>query len=412
MKLLIILATVAIGLCLGEKILFNNYKVYRVTAGNYEQIEILKQLEKSSDAYNFWTEIGLPGKDVDIMVPPHKLEDFEQMLNYNQFSFRIMVDDVQKDIDRQVIGSFKAAYGWTQYYDLDVTYQWLESLAAEHPGVVSVITIGKSFEGQDIKGVKLTFGANKPGVFLDAGIHAREWITTATATYVLNELLNSKDAAVRKLAESHEWYIFPNINPDGYRYSQKTNRLWRKTRQPFGTCYGTDANRNFAYKWMTGGASSNPCSDTFAGPTPFSEPETRAVSNFIMANSQNLAAYLSFHSYSQVLLWPYGHTSQHLDNHDDLNTIGKQTVAALAKRFGTKYDYGNIVETMYVATGGSMDWVKGTYKTPITYTYELRDTGRYGFLLPPDQIIPCGQEILDSLVAMFQAASDLGYFKN
>lgn len=59
-----------------------------------------------------------------------------------------------------------------------------------------------------------------------------------------------------------------------------------------------------------------------------------------------------------------------------------------------------------------MDWVKGTYKTPITYTYELRDTGRYGFLLPPDQIIPCGQEILDSLVAMFQAASDLGYFKN
>lgn len=70
--------------------------------------------------------------------------------------------------------------------------------------------------------LQLTFGANKPGVFLDAGIHAREWITTATATYVLNELLNSKDAAVRKLAESHEWYIFPNINPDGYRYSQKT----------------------------------------------------------------------------------------------------------------------------------------------------------------------------------------------
>lgn len=72
------------------------------------------------------------------------------------------------------------------------------------------------------------------------------------------------------------------------------------------------------FYFLAGGASSDPCSDTFAGPLPFSEPETRAISNFIIANAKTLNAYLSFHSYSQVILWPYGHTSQHLDNHDDL----------------------------------------------------------------------------------------------
>lgn len=57
-----------------------------------------------------------------------------------------------------------------------------------------------------------------------------------------------------------------------------------------------------------------------------------------------------------------------------------------------------------VATGSSMDWVKSTFGTRITYTYELRDTGRYGFLLPPEQIIPTGQETLDSLITIFEEA--------
>lgn len=58
-----------------------------------------------------------------------------------------------------------------------------------------------------------------------------------------------------------------------------------------------------------------------------------------------------------------------------------------------------------------MDWVKGTYGKPVTYTYELRDTGRYGFLLPPTQIIPTGEETMDSLIAMFKEAKARGYPK-
>lgn len=64
-----------------------------------------------------------------------------------------------------------------------------------------------------------------------------------------------------------------------------------------------------------------------------------------------------------------------------------------------------------IATGSSLDWVKAKLKLPVTFLYELRDTGRYGFLLPANQIIPNGQEVLDSLVVMFQEANKFGYPK-
>ena len=72
-----------------------------------------------------------------------------------------------------------------------------------------------------IKGVKLSFGANKPGIFIEGGIHAREWISPATVTYLINEFLTSKNSLVRKLAESYDWYIVPTFNPDGYAYTHE-----------------------------------------------------------------------------------------------------------------------------------------------------------------------------------------------
>lgn len=94
--------------------------------------------------------------------------------------------------------------------------------------------------------------------------------------------------------------------------------MWRKTRQPHAhLCYGTDANRNFDFNWMANnGASSNPCSETFAGPTPFSEPETVALANFIRQHSSKIKIYLSFHSYGQYILFPYGHTHDITPHHD------------------------------------------------------------------------------------------------
>lgn len=104
--------------------------------------------------------------------------------------------------------------------------------------------------------LKVSFKAGNPGVFLEGGIHAREWVSTATVTFILNALLTSADPRVRAMAERHDWYIFPVFNPDGYTFTHSSpqNRLWRKTLKPyvspFGfTCYGTDPNRNWGFKW-------------------------------------------------------------------------------------------------------------------------------------------------------------------
>lgn len=93
--------------------------------------------------------------------------------------------------------------------------------------------------------------------------------------------------------------------------------MWRKTRVPYGLCFGADPNRNWGYRWNTGGASSIPCSDIYAGPRPYSEPSTLAMANFVsrIADTEDLFAYISLHSFSQMILLPYGYTAAHLDNY-------------------------------------------------------------------------------------------------
>lgn len=103
-------------------------------------------------------------------------------------------------------------------------------------------------------------------IFIEANIHAREWIASATSTWILNELLHSEDLEVQYIAENVDWYILPQTNPDGYEYTRNNNRNWRKTRSPVSLiCDGVDPNRNFAHNWLmpdeTGneGASRAPC---------------------------------------------------------------------------------------------------------------------------------------------------------
>lgn len=152
-------------------------------------------------------------------------------------------------------------------------------------------------------------------IFIEANIHAREWISGATATYTLNELLRSTDPAIQAMSQTVDWHILVSANPDGYEYTHTTNRNWRKTRSVASAlCFGVDGNRNFAYNWLvadeTGnlGASTNPCSDTYAGATPFSEPETAAVEAYLARNYASFDIYLSYHSYGHYLLYPMGNT--------------------------------------------------------------------------------------------------------
>jgi len=148
---------------------------------------------------------------------------------------------------------------------------------------------------------------------------------------------------------------------------------------------------------MQGGASNQPCSDTYGGSRAFSEVETEIVSEYIKGFTSRLVFYLSLHSYSQLILLPFGHENARYPDYNKYMEIANKAAIAHRARHGTNFRHGNIVDLLYVASGGSMDWAKGTYDTKLAYTYELRDTGNFGFLLPPTQIIPSGNEFIDGL---------------
>lgn len=122
--------------------------------------------------------------------------------------------------------------------------------------------------------------------------------------------------------------------------------MWRKTRQPHPTsdCIGVDGNRNFDTYWMSNnGASSNPCSETFAGQVAFSEPETKALADYLTSIRDKFSVYLSFHSYGQWLLSPYGHTEDEFpQNYDHLQEIGSAFTTAIGNLpYGTQYVSGS-----------------------------------------------------------------------
>ncbi|KAH0947740.1 hypothetical protein HN011_000538 [Eciton burchellii] len=411
---ILVLCTI-VGVATAEIATFNNYKVFRIIPSSVAQVEALRQLDTFSDGFSFWEMPSFAGKQADIMVAPHKLSDFYEIMTQIGAPYITHIDDVQKLIDETMpkLYSRSTVFNFSDYHTLDEIYNNLDDLAQQYPNIVQIVIGGKTYEGRQIKGVKLSFKANNPGIFIEGGIHAREWISPATVMYILHQLLSSKDADVRALAESHDWYIFPSFNPDGYVYTHTNNRLWRKTRKPYTMfCIGSDPNRNWDYRWNTGGTHPNPCTEIYPGNAPFSEIETKSMSEYIKSISDKFYAYISFHSYSQLLLFPYGHTKEHLENYDDLYAIGSKSIAALKKRYGTQYVTGNIAETIYIATGSTVDYVKGTYKKPMAYTYELRDRGQNGFLLPAREIIPTGEETMDSLVAMFKAAKERGIPQN
>ncbi|XP_043502401.1 zinc carboxypeptidase-like [Polistes fuscatus] len=407
-----LLALVLVTWVSAQKASFDNYKVFGVLPRTESQLEILRQID-NHNGFSLWNDPSMVNATIDVMVSPDKLVEFYELMDVLGTPYRKFIDDVQNLIDNEIPEEqtyAKSGFNLNTYNTLADTYAYLDSLARDHPDKVEVIVAGKSYEGRQIKGVKLTFGSNNPGIVIEGGIHAREWISPATVLYLIDRFLNSDNPEVRAFAESHNWYIFPVTNPDGYVYTHTKNRLWRKTRKPYSAlCYGSDPNRNWGYRWNTGGASSNPCAETYAGTGPFSDIETKSLSEYIESISDKFFAYVSFHSYSQLLLFPYGHTKAHLENYDDLLAVGQKSITALAKRYGTAYRTGNVAETIYIATGSSVDWVKGTLRKQISYTYELRDRGRYGFILPASQIIPTGEETLDSLVALFKEAAARGY---
>ncbi|NWI91980.1 CBPA1 Carboxypeptidase, partial [Pitta sordida] len=280
-------------------------------------------------------------------------------------------------------------------------YEWLDVLVEDHPGLVSKIRIGWSYEHRPLYVLKFSTGrSHRPAIWLDTGVHSREWITQATGIWTANKIAQEygRDPRLTAVLDSMDIFLEIVSNPDGFAFTHSSNRLWRKTRSvnAGSRCVGVDPNRNWDAGFGGAGSSSNPCSETYHGPFAHSEREVKAVADFIRGHG-NVKSVISIHSYSQMLLFPYGYKTAPAPDHQEMNELAKRAVGSLAAVHGTKYTYGSIATTIYMAGGTTIDWA---YDNGVKYSFslELRDTGRHGFLLPSSQIVPTATETWPALL--------------
>jgi len=353
------------------------------------------------------------------MVAAHKVADFVDLLEIYKVEHRVLTYNYQEKIDRQNLDVKPKdispdQFDWNHYFHLETIYEWLEKQAKEYQ--LEVIDIGNSHEGIPIKGVKLVKDPNNPTIFIESGIHAREWIAPAAATYLLNELLTSNDERIKKYSNKLNWIILPVVNPDGYKYTFEKDRMWRKNRNFFGMCRGVDLNRNFPFHWNETGSSDDPCSYDYAGPEKGSENETKCIMKFIEENIEklNIKSYIALHSFSQLIMFPYGFTPDRVDNYNDLKAIGDKAAESIKQLTGKIYKSGSLYETIYPSSGGSKDWAHAIGKIPITYTFELRGApdSEDLFILPANEIHDTGKETVAAIMTIVEEADKRGYYSN
>merc|ERR1712228_833009 len=356
-------------------------------------LAVLSHLRLTS-GLDFWSE-PRPGLPADINTPPELVESLQQWLVEGGIQVSTMVEDVQQLIDETKPKARSGApMDWDDYHPHETLNQFIEGLASANDWA-RIINIGQSYEGRDMEVLAIEkAGPGAPNIWLEAGIHAREWISPAVATFIVRELVENY-AKHPDYVDKINWYFLPSANPDGYAYTWSDDRLWRKTRSETGSsagCKGVDPNRNWGFHWGESGTSSDKCSEIYPGPEAFSEIEMRNIRDFVLGLEPLPVLGHCFHSYSQLWLWPYGYAYDALpENWEEVRQLAIDASDALYQVHGTIFDPINSAD-LYPAAGASDDWYK-SLGMRYAFTTELRDTGRYGFVLPPNQIIPSGEEM-------------------
>jgi extracellular matrix protein 14 len=288
-----------------------------------------------------------------------------------------------------------------------------------------IVSIGTSYEGREILGLRIgkqqssendPLGPRKT-LLITGGVHAREWISVSSANYLAYTLITQygKKSIYTNMIDSFDWIFVPVVNPDGYEYTWTTDRLWRKNRQPtpIRFCHGIDLDRSFGFKFDQG-TPGNPCSESYAGEEAWEATESSQIRQWALnetASGTDFVALLDLHSYSQQVLYPYSYSCDaDPPTLENLQELAFDLVKAMYhSNHGGSYKAvaaceGNVainangktqrLPALESGGGSALDWFYEEVRVKFSYQIKLRDTGSYGFLLPKEQIVPTGREVV------------------
>jgi carboxypeptidase T len=309
------------------------------------------------------------------------------------------------------ISMFATAEAIAAYHSAETLEDDLRQLAESRPEIAELREIGRSVEERPIWALRIGERRATEHKLLFMGCHhAREWVSVEVP-YLLAEHLvkNAGQAPVTDWLQRGEIWVAPMVNPDGHEYSRTRDRLWRKNRRHNADgSIGVDPNRNYGYMWGTRNddiSSQVPGDDTYVGPRAFSEPETRAVRNLVAR--ELFRGVITYHSYSQLILYPWGYTEQPIPD-----AIDRATMIELAERMqqlmrnvhGATYRPLQSSQLYGIpVVGDTTDWTYGEYAIP-SFTIELRPDSPQagGFILPPEQIQPTFEENLPAALEFIE----------
>jgi len=382
-------------------------KLVRLEPLTDEHIHFLQALE-ANNTLDFWTEIIAPNRPIDVHLKNNEYDQYVSQFKQYSLPFKVLVNDLQEVIDKEEqdiaqdhlmreiqsrwLGETRANIVGT-YASYNEMVAFLEEKANADPTHIEVVNVGTTSQNRIIKAITINFNPSSTrNIWIDCGIHAREWITPTTCIWMVDKLIGdyqNNDPVIRELLNYWTVYIAPSLNPDGYEFSRTSgNRLWRKSRNvnPGSTCIGVDLNRNYPHKWMTGGASNSPCSETYAGRSAESEIETKGVVSFLKSKISTWDMYMSFHSYGQWWFTPYGYTTNLPADYNVQLKLAQDGAAAIQKVNNRRYAVGSVSRLLYIASGSTVDWAYDELKCRFSYTIELPPTqneGGTGFVLSP-----------------------------
>jgi hypothetical protein len=356
------------------------------------------------------------GDDLFALVSPRQLE------RLRADGWDVRVDAAQTALLPPGGPSRRAAPGG--YRTVGQTEEFLRGVAAAHPGVATLVDYGDSWQkaqpggepGYDLLALRITHpptatatlaqtapdglrqsatysqSSPKPVFALVAAVHARELATSELATRFINYLLagDGVDPEVTWLLDDYEVIVIPIANPDGRALADQ-GWLQRKNTNPGSEAcaqppqsedqVGVDLNRNASFEWNSGGSSDQPCYATFHGVGPASEPEEQALEALLRglfadkrgpnpgdaAPDDTPGVLISLHSYSDLVLWPWGNRETPAPNADGLQRLGRR-MAAL-----NGYTPQQSIE-LYSTSGTTDDWLYGE-RGVASFTFEVGPSG-------------------------------------
>jgi murein tripeptide amidase MpaA len=397
-----------------EEFSFVGYRLLRLFPKTQHQFDLIGKWESDDSEFDVWAKSG---EIVTVLVSPKAYIKYQLNFRSIDLSYVIVDENIQNKIEEQkqsirkntkadnnIVGKF------ARYPEI---LNFIETTKNENKDLVSTLSIGKTYENRDLRVIVLKTNTSQRNVWIDCGIHAREWITPSTCIYFIDKLIRdyrSGNPAAVSLLSYFEFHILPLQNPDGYEYTWNTYRLWRKNRSknPGSTCIGTDLNRNWGYKWMTGGSSNNPCSDLYAGSKADSEIETQSIENYILSIPNRWDSFLTIHTYGQWWFTTWGYTTDLPEDYPELEAKAKIGAEAIQSVYNTKWIYGSSSRILYVGSGGSEDWAQGVAGIKYSYCLELRPgqsgpDSNYGFTLPEDRAPKAGEETYQGITAFLKS---------